>query len=397
MKLSEKDAILREIVKINPKISSPDIIQSYKDIVKTRGYFRYYNFHPQVFESLFTIGYQKFFSNERYNKEYLFDIIRLHYKKHPKNYTHPPKLLDKILLFFKGTMLSDNLQAKMCARALIRNQILPDDFIDWLSKNYAISEELKTTLLRYPIPNPKIYNWVNENFEDENLRSRRAELIAIKLNQDKSFVVSARTIINDIEYYIQEDINAYKKFINHTIQDFENIESFIGNRPSYYEELAESLYNHQKSYGMLPSVNPEIYDRSTIGQQIDEIEAFFRKHKIENFFSSYSYRYKNYRVFESFDNHDLKFYELFPKMLFMHRYVLAKRMIYGIYYSNLPKRTKERLIKKYITDKTIFIIERIAIKMKSTHLLKWLLKDEFKSFPVPRFKERRKFRVKKLD
>ncbi len=387
--LPTKDALIREIIKINPKVPSPDIIQNYKDVTKTKGYLRYYNFHPLVFESLFNIAYQKFFSEERYDKKYLFDIVRIHYKKRPKNYVHSPELFDKIVLLFKGAMLSDNPAAKMCARSLVRNIPLPEEFLEWLMKHFSVSEEIATTLLRYPFEHPLIYKWVNQNFEDEDLRQRRSELIALKLNQDHTFKVSPSTIIADLEYYIQDEINGYKRFINDSILYYNELETDLGARPSGYEEFEQKMNNYIQMYSVLPSLNADVYDRSTIMQQIGEIEIFLSLYEIESFFKHYHYRYKHYRIFESHSTSHLPIEEVYSKVLFYHPHELAKRMIYGVFYSNLPKKTKERLIKVYITEKTISLIERIAIKMKSTTLLKWLMEGNYTFFPALRFKMRK--------
>ncbi len=385
----KKDALHREIIKINPKVPSPDIIQNYKDVTKTKGYLRYYNFHPLVFESLFNIAYQKFFSEERYDKKYLFDIVRIHYKKRPKSYVHSQELFDNIILLFKGTMLSDNPAAKMCARSLVRNIPLPEEFLEWLMKHFSVSEEIATTLLRYPFEHPLIYKWVNQNFEDENLRSRRSELIALKLNQDPAFKVSANTIIADLEYYIQDEINGYKSFINDSLLYFRELESEVGSRPSDYEEFERKMNVYVSSYGVLPLLSRETYDRSTIMQQIGEIEAFLNLYEIAPFFKQYHYRYKHYRIFESYSTAYLPIEEIYSKVLFYHPHELAKQMIYGIYYSNFSKKTKEKLIKEYVTEKTIPLIERIAIKLKSITLLKWLMKGEFILFPTMRFKKKK--------
>lgn len=367
----KKNDLLREIIKANPKIPTPDFIQSYKDVLKTKDYFRYYNFHPKVFESLFDIAYHKFFSLESYNKKLLFDLTRIYYKKRPKNYICPTLVFEKVLHLFKASMLIDHSEAKMCARALIRDKELPDQFIDWLIENWEVSSRIVTTLLRYPIYNKKVINWAIEVFEQESVRSRRSELISLILNDNSSFKVSPKTIVADIEYYIQEDINGYKKYINRLIEDHDHLEDEVGERTKELEEISFHLNSHFN--GPIPVLDTSIYDRSTIMEQIADVEGFLKFYGIEPLMEIYIYYYKNSRIFKADSTKSLKLSEVYPKMLFNNKYELARQMIWGIYYSKLPKRTKEKLIMGYPSMSLFYLIRHIAVKMKSVKLLKWLI------------------------
>lgn len=368
----EKNGLLRVIVKANPQIPSPDFIKTYKDLLKAKANFRYYNFHPKVFESLFHIGHYKFFSQERYDKNLLFESIRVYYTKRPANYSYPNELLEKLIQLFKTAVLLDRSEAIRCSRALFKDKELPDHFIDWLIDNWEVSEVIVNTLLRYPVRHDKIAEWANEVYENENLRSRRSELIGFKLNLDKSFKVHPQTIVADIEYYIQDEITTYKKFINRLVGDHDSLEDECGGRTKELEEISFHLNNH--FIGLIPVLDTSIYDRSTIMEQIADVEGFLKYYGIEKLMELYKYKYKHHQLFKADSPDRLKFYEIYPKMLFYSKYEEVRNMIWGIYYSKLPKRTKEKMIMKYpAKGKLFFVIKYIAIKMKSTRLLEWLI------------------------
>ncbi len=368
----ERNGLLRAIIKANPKVPSPDFIQTYKDLLKTKDYFRYYNFHPKVFESLFHIGHHKFFSHERYDKNLLFEAIRVYYVKRPKNYSYSNEILEKAIQLFKTSILLDHPEAKRCARALIIDKELPHYFIDWLIENWEVSEVIVNTLLRYPVHHDKIGEWGNEVYENESLRARRSELIGLKLNQDKYFKVHSQTIVADIEYYIQDEISTYKKFINRFVGEHNSLEDEYGERTKELEEISFHLNNH--FIGHIPVLDTSIYDRSTIMEQIADVEGFLKFYGIEKLMEIYKYKYKHHQLFKANDQDSLKLYEIYPKMLFYSKYEEARIMVWGIYYSKLPKRTKEKMIMEYpATGKMFFVIKYIAIKMKSTKLLKWLI------------------------
>lgn len=370
----KKNELLRELIKANPGVPSPDFIRSYKDFLKIKDNLRHYNFHPKVFEALFQIGYTKFFGKERYNKKLLFDNIRAYYKKKPKSYQCPNAVLEKAMQLFKTAVLLDRFEAKICARLLIKDRELPGHFIEWLIENWELSEEIVNSLLRYPVNNDKICGWVNEVYEDERLRTRRSELIGWKINQDHLFKVHTQTIIADIEYYIQDELINYKEFINWLLASHEELTLEDGSRSEELLEISANFIEEQNMSGKALLLDTTVNKDSSIMKQIGDVEAYLKFYGIEQLLKIVKYNYKHHKLFKAKNTQQLNFWEIYPKMLFYHGYEISRKMIWGIYYSKIPKRTKEKIIMQYPAKGSFFyVIKHIAIKMKSTRLLEWLI------------------------
>lgn len=373
---NQKKELKRELIKANPRVPSPDFIKTYNDFLKTKNYFHLYNFHPKVFEALFLIGYTKFFGQERYNKKLLFDAIRTYYLKKPKSYQFSKEVLDKAIQLFKTAVLLDQTEVMICALILIREKELPSQFLEWLIENWELSEEIVNILLGYPINNDTICEWVNEVYEHDSLRPRRAELIGWKINQDYLFKVHTQTIIADIEYYIQDELKSYKDFINSLLASHEELTLEDGSRSEELNVISKNFIEEQKISGKAPLLDVTVSKDSSIMKQIGDVEAYLKFWGIEQLLKIFKYNYKHHKLFEAKNTQQLNFVEIYPKMLFFHGYEKAQKMIWGIYFSKIPKLTKEKIIMQYPAKGSLFYdIKAIAIKMKSTRLLKWLITE----------------------
>lgn len=361
MNKKRKIEILRAIAEIENPYPKDDLILSYSDFLKVRDYLGSYQFNPIVFNNLTNLANDKWNTEKRISrlsllqkiKQYLHqDATREYYSKNIKPNFQLKVETNKLLFnLFRKTFEERNYIShkqldearKICNNVLINLELTPTEE-EWLCSNILLSELILNRALRYPIKSEVISNWAKSNFQNDILRSRRAELLSWIIDQEPTFEIDQQILIDDFEYLNQSDLQA-----------IQNYDDEITANKIIEQELSEYLPK-KTHYDLFDST----YHEERIDLSVPELKLSKRPYGVIIDTS------KEYPV--SIPNFE-KLREEFDTNLPTHQKVT---MIWAIAYSRLDNTLKYSLLKKYYSNDTYYSIFRVCKRTKNIELLKWI-------------------------
>lgn len=361
MNKKRKIEILRAIAEIENPYPKDDLILSYSDFLKVRDYLGSYQFNPIVFNNLTNLANDKWNTEKRISrlsllqkiKQYLHqDATREYYSKNIKpNFQLKVETRKSLFNLFRKTFEERNYIShkqldearKICNNVLINLELTPTEE-EWLCSNILLSELILNRALRYPIKSEVISNWAKSNFQNDILRSRRAELLSWIIDQEPTFEIDQQILIDDFEYLNQSDLQA-----------IQNYDDEITANKIIEQELSEYLPK-KTHYDLFDST----YHEERIDLSVPELKLSKRPYGVIIDTS------KEYPV--SIPNFE-KLREEFDTNLPTHQKVT---MIWAIAYSRLDNTLKYSLLKKYYSNDTYYSIFRVCKRTKNIELLKWI-------------------------
>jgi hypothetical protein len=364
MNKQRKIELQRAITELEKPYPKDDLILSYSDFLKVRDYLNYYQFNPIVFDNLLNLVNDKWKSEKRINrlsllqktKQYFLitqqDITRDYYSRNIKA-NFQLKVETRKLLFnlFRKTFEERNYIShkqldearKICNNVLINLELTPIEE-KWLCSNILVSELILNRVLRYPIKSEVISNWAKSNFQNDILRSRRAELLSWIIDQEPTFEIDQQTLIDDFEYLNQSDLQA-----------IQNYDDEITANKIIEQELGEYLPK-KTHYDFFDST----YHEEKVDLSVPELKLSKRPYGVIIDTS------KEYPVtIPNFEKLREEFYTNLPT----HQKVT---MIWAIGYSRLDNELKFSLLKKYYSNETYYSMYKVCKRTKNIKLLKWI-------------------------
>lgn len=341
-----------------------DLIESYNDFLKERYFLHTYKFNRVVFEKLLRLTIEIWHTEKRISRySLLYEIARYKLNANPKNisvsslsrihpFDFPPETcsllfqLFQLVLKFPDKFTENQLLGSVSkAFQLLMGIRLSEENISFLLKNVNASDKFLNRVLRYPYYSPLITKWAKEQFEIDEYRLRRAELISHILNENPAFEVDFKTLITDFGY------------MNYL--DFQTVNSGIDVlSPKYIKDI---------------EFKGEISGEEEKGSNIIE----------------YSVSADRYYVLD--DKFVKRFYEVpkrkikgrnvpdFPKMMAFFKNNKTKihysTMAWGIAYSHYDKKKKSELLRKYYDESTHSTILKICKIYKLTDLLEFIYSE----------------------
>jgi len=340
-----KKEIQNRILEYDTPDAPDDLIVMYQDFLKVRDFLFYYPFNPVVFKCLLKLTVDLWISDKRISRLSLLKALKGYYSRYcdksvnrynraaskHKSDSFPDEIKALIFHLFKLTVKDDRFitplqvdEARKAANHLLIGMTLPDKDIKWLCDNAFVSEQVLNRVLRYPCKSEIITGWVKKNFENDQLRTRRYELIGWLLDYDPDYVINESTLLYDYQHFVGLDINELRQFYRKELGSFA-ITTISGDSTNI---INFSFRIYGAPYGKL---------RLNV-KSLDEVEA------VLHFVSS------------DLDN------------------IKVKMMIWAIAQSRLESDKKVEMLKKYYTEATHLEILRAATnKFKNADLLRWIL------------------------
>lgn len=368
MNKQRKIELQRAIIELENPYPKDDLILSYSDFLKVRDYLSYYQFNPIVFTNLINLANDEWNTKKRISrlsllqkiKQYLHIILQDtatgYYSKHTKpNFQLSVETRKSLFDLFRKTFEDKNYIShkqldearKICNNVLINLELTQTEE-EWLCFNISLSELILNRVLRYPIESVVISNWAKSNFQNDILRSRRAELLSWIIDQDPTFEIKQQTLVDDFEFLNQSDLQA-----------IQNYDDEIAANKIIEQEFGEYLPK-KVNYGFLD----DTYHLEKFDLSVPELKLSKRPYSIQIDTS------KEYPVsipnFETLKEH---FYINLPT----HQKVT---MIWAIGYSRLDNENKYSLLKKYYSNETYYSMYRVCKRTKNSKLLKWILERQ---------------------
>lgn len=362
---NQKTQLQRAILEVEKAYPKDDLISSYADFLKVRDYLAYYQFNPNVFDSLVQLANESWNSEKRISrlmllkrlKEYLQQVITRDYydRGNKPHFDLKPETRKLIFELFKKTFEEPHFigerqieEARKLCNSILMNLALTPVEEEWLISHYHWSELILNRVLRYPVQSDVISHWVKINFKKDPLRSRRAELASWIIDQDPSFEIKQDILIEDFEYLNQCDLELIKQYNAH-IENQSKLEKEykqLNPRRNYYFSEEDNLDSENTYY-------PKA-----------ELHFIKRSYKVTRDISDeYPVTYPNFeRMRKEFDTNLSTHHKL--------------TMIWAIAYSRIDNSVKCAKMKKYYCNETYKSIFKVSKKNKNAELLKWMLEQQ---------------------
>lgn len=366
MQLPNHKSLRKSILALEKLYPKDDLITSYPNFLKHRDYLTQYRFNPILFQHILRLATDLWTTDKRINRISLLQAINAYgnlfkidnnnsgyYYRSFRTVTHyPPETTELLFELFKLVfdmpqhILSTQIEEarKLCNSILIGVQLTRSDE-EWLCLKSVESPTIINRILRYPVKSKVISQWARENFLEDGLRNRRAELISWILDEDASFALDKQLLIDDFEYMNKMDTIAIKKhndelFANSVIENALN-NQFPDETPTYGLSGQISKFkgftqprpqlNLPRRFYLIPMLEDQEFDR------VPDMKKLTKQFH-ENL-------------------------ELYTKVT----------MIGAIGYSRLSNRTKSSLLKKYYCNETYSCMLKVCSKNKNLPHLKWML------------------------
>jgi len=106
-------------------------------------------------------------------------VLRAIVRNSPETPHFEPETVRLLFRIYKNLIFRVSEDGQWAASVLIKDQLLTDDEIQWLVKNYKQSVPLLNRLLLYPEHHPAIAAWAGKVYRDRELPDREAEVVAL--------------------------------------------------------------------------------------------------------------------------------------------------------------------------------------------------------------------------
>lgn len=168
------------LVLFEPEEYLPTIVKDVKDIYIHRTLLRDISESPFAGDYLASIILGALESKARFRKYYCLKVLRS-VVRNVKASDLSTNITHKLFRIYQFLILTENDEIQWCMSALLKDQSLSEEDIDWLLKNYKQSNHIVNRLLRYPQPTSLIRTWASAVRHSNELSERRSEVLGLLL------------------------------------------------------------------------------------------------------------------------------------------------------------------------------------------------------------------------
>jgi hypothetical protein len=169
----------------NPEIIKEVEITNYEDIFVNIELLRNSIFNEQIFEKVLDILIDHINEKKRFRKNELLSILKR--MKKNSNSELSPKIVRKIFSLYKELIINSSNAVYSALNNLLRGQLLEENEINWLIKNYKNSDSILNRLLKYHIKSKIISDWAIEIYNSKEIENRKSEIIGLILDYNPHF------------------------------------------------------------------------------------------------------------------------------------------------------------------------------------------------------------------
>ncbi len=355
--------IQKAIYEIENPYPPDSFILNYQDFLNYRDSLPHFQYNPYVLENLLDLSLSSWHTTERISRLSILENIRRYTRDEESRTAYVAsnkklaglKLMTKKKVFkiFKNCfeeaqLLTDKQlpEARKICNSLLLNIDLEETEEKWLCTNYLKSHLILNRILRYPKRSKIISNWVKEHYHDDNLRSRRAELLSWVLDEEPEYSLNQKTLLEDFNYFNEQDRKA--------VQEVK--ETFKLNRL-----LAEQLGKNEVSDRIFDIPGIDLDPESDL--ELKPLELSKRFYNVPTIFS------EDYcENFPDLDRLKVHFHQNLDIFL-------RVTMMWGIGYSRLNDKQKSALLMLYYSEESEITFFRICRRCKLVGPLEWLKKS----------------------
>lgn len=156
-------------------------IKTFDDIIENKNQLKYSKYSLKTYSKILDIIIKKIDTKKRFQKEKSISILKwLNQKRNKKQLSR--KIIDKIFYIYKNLIFNSNENICWSLSTLLKDQILSEHQLKWLTDNAIKSDFILNRVLRYPIKSRLISTWAKDNVNIEAFKKRNSEFIGLILN-----------------------------------------------------------------------------------------------------------------------------------------------------------------------------------------------------------------------
>jgi hypothetical protein len=155
-----------------------ELASDYSSLLRFRNYLKNSKPDKHLLIILLDTVLEKIDRGQRFQKVVMLKLILNHLQCENVGVT----VLAKVFRIYQALIFDEQDQVCWKLSNLIKDRELSRDQINWLLENYESSPHILNRILRYPVKNKLITQWAETAIHNEELASRRAEIIGCILN-----------------------------------------------------------------------------------------------------------------------------------------------------------------------------------------------------------------------
>lgn len=349
----------RKILEIKSIMPDDNLIRSYSDFLKLRTILSAYKFNKNTYSNLVRLTVELWQSGQSISRPSLLAAISSYGGNNHKDNQVDFETGRRLYFLFHETNINDLLSysqdtiARMrgCTNKALKGIHLTKMEISELIKNVDRSIHILNRILRYPMRDSIITEWVRNIFLNDHYRERRPELIAWILDEDEEYTINNDVLADDFEFIFSKD----KK----------KVEEFKCEYYAYITATEENQRNMEDRKALLET--PDwMNDFPPFGL---ERPALRLQKRIYN--KSIEVEGDPHLIIPDFNNRRRDFY---TRIDFYKRLT----MLWGVAYSHQKKQIKTKLYKRYYTSELYPAALKIGSRTKNIQFLEWLYENSGK-------------------
>jgi len=216
-----------------------ELLMDYRSILVFRNYLKTAKPDQQLLTILLDITLQKINSKKRFQKILLLKLILHHSRCENLDSSSHVKIFE----IYQRMICSEPDEVCWKLSNMIRDRELSREQLNWLLENYEQSKHILNRILRYPVKNKKVSEWAETAINNEELISRRAEIIGCILNYRSGYRHKDHDALVWGIYYSKLDDEHKKILLDKHLYPDNLVEVLKICERAGYTDLIEKWYN----------------------------------------------------------------------------------------------------------------------------------------------------------
>jgi len=172
----------------------PRLVRSTRDIYENRSILKHLPCMDFTIRYLAQIVLADVEAGKRFRKVECLKVLRAVVRNSTETPNFKPETVRLLFRIYKNLIFKVSEDGQWAASVLIKDQLLTDDEVRWLIKNYKQSVHPLNRLLLYPEHHPAIVAWAEKVYKACELPDREAEVVALVIQDSiPSYVDQSNT------------------------------------------------------------------------------------------------------------------------------------------------------------------------------------------------------------
>jgi hypothetical protein len=209
-------------------VISPQYVKSAQDMYRNRAFLKNLPYCDYTIAYLANFLVSAIEKGERFRQLDCLKIIRSIIRQRCDDTRLGRTTTSLLFSLYRNYIFHHNEEVQWCVSTLIKDQILDDEYIEWLVAHYQETNHIVNRLLRYPERHKLIVRWATKVYKNNELNDRSSEIIALLIGDNiPDFIneANSNTVLWGIYYARSSAAIKRRLLIQHA--NFDNLEHVL--------------------------------------------------------------------------------------------------------------------------------------------------------------------------